>query len=188
MLARDTHNSKAWYVTATPGMAMLAVAETHIQPNRMGWQCVARCCDEQNAQSWTRMSPRFPLQVRHRRPIPHSGPQKAAVPQNPENSGPTPTPLLGQARACATGGMGAHKSKTNDAPYTAALRECRVEDKEEPLLPPTRATAQRLVMHSLQCLPRPLGYASPTCIRGENALRNHRAQLEDNTLSLGVCR
>ena len=35
VLARDTHNSKARYGTATPGIAMLAMAEHHIKTNRM---------------------------------------------------------------------------------------------------------------------------------------------------------
>ena len=51
--ARNTHSSKARYVTAMPGLAMLAVAEHHIQTNRVGLQCVVRCCDERNAQSQT---------------------------------------------------------------------------------------------------------------------------------------
>ena len=52
-------------------------------------------------------SPPFPLQVCHKRPILHSGQQKTAAPKTPENSGSTlPTPLLGQAGACAVGGGG----------------------------------------------------------------------------------
>ena len=46
--ARGTHNSKAQYLTAGPGMAMFT-----IQTNRMGLRCVVRCCDEQNAPSQT---------------------------------------------------------------------------------------------------------------------------------------
>ena len=49
VLARGAHNSKARYVTATPGIAMLAMAQNHIKTNRMGLQCVAQCCYEQNA-------------------------------------------------------------------------------------------------------------------------------------------
>ena len=51
------------------------------------------------------MRPPFPRHVRHKRPIPHSGPQKTAVPKNPENGGSTPTPVLGQARAGPKGAM-----------------------------------------------------------------------------------
>ena len=40
VLARNTHNSKAQYVTAMPGVAMLAMAQNHIQTNSMGLQCV----------------------------------------------------------------------------------------------------------------------------------------------------
>ena len=53
VLARDTHASKARYMAATPGIAMLAVAEHHIQTNSGGWQCVVQCCDEQTAPSQT---------------------------------------------------------------------------------------------------------------------------------------
>ena len=50
VLAHDTHNSKAQYVTAMPGIAMLAMAKNHIKTNRMGLQRVAQSCYEQNAQ------------------------------------------------------------------------------------------------------------------------------------------
>ena len=40
-------------MTAMPGTAMLAMAESHIKPNRRGLQCVVQYCDEQNAQSQT---------------------------------------------------------------------------------------------------------------------------------------
>ena len=53
VLGRDTHASKARYVTATPGIAMLGIAEDHIQTNRVGLWCVVRCCDGQNAPSQT---------------------------------------------------------------------------------------------------------------------------------------
>ena len=53
VLARDTHNSKARYVTATPGIAMLAMAEHHIKTNGKRLQFVVQCCQEQNAQSRT---------------------------------------------------------------------------------------------------------------------------------------
>ena len=36
VLARNTHNSQIGYVTATPGMAMLAMPEHHIQTHRIG--------------------------------------------------------------------------------------------------------------------------------------------------------
>ena len=45
--------SKARRVTATPGIAMLAMADKHIQANSVGLQRVVRCCYEQNAQSQT---------------------------------------------------------------------------------------------------------------------------------------
>ena len=32
------------YVTAMPGIAMLAMAENHIKPNRTRLQCVVQCC------------------------------------------------------------------------------------------------------------------------------------------------
>ena len=53
VLACDTHDSKAWYATAMPRIAMLAVAENHIKTNSMGLQCVVQCRYEQNAQSQT---------------------------------------------------------------------------------------------------------------------------------------
>ena len=53
VLGRDTHASKARYVTATAGIAMLGIAEDHIQTNRVGLWCVVRCCDGQNAPSQT---------------------------------------------------------------------------------------------------------------------------------------
>ena len=49
VLTRDTHDSKARYVTAMPMTAMFAVAENHIQTNRMG----LHCCYEQNVRSQT---------------------------------------------------------------------------------------------------------------------------------------
>ena len=39
VLARNTHDSKARYVTAVSRIAMLAMAENHIKTNRMGMQC-----------------------------------------------------------------------------------------------------------------------------------------------------
>jgi hypothetical protein len=39
MLVRDTRVSKARYVTAMPGVAMLATAEHRIKTIGMGWGC-----------------------------------------------------------------------------------------------------------------------------------------------------
>ena len=51
LLACDTHGSKARYMTAMRGIAMLAMAKNHIKTNSMGLQCVVQCCYEQNAHS-----------------------------------------------------------------------------------------------------------------------------------------
>ena len=62
VLARDAHDSKARYVTATPGIAMLAMAGGAVMKKkkqkapsvqRMALRCVVRCCDAQNAQPQT---------------------------------------------------------------------------------------------------------------------------------------
>ena len=99
MLVRNTHGSKA-------GIAMLAMADNHIKTNSMGLQCVVQCCHEQNAQSQTLMNSPFPLQVCHKHPNRHLGPQKTVVPKNPENSGSTPTPCLDKPVLAQGGGLG----------------------------------------------------------------------------------
>ena len=53
VLERNTHTSKARYLTTMPGIAMLAMTENHITANRMGLPCVVQCCYEQNAPSQT---------------------------------------------------------------------------------------------------------------------------------------
>ena len=84
--------------------------------------------------------PPFPS-TRHKRPILHSGPLKTAVPKNPKNCGSTPTPLLGQACACAREGyvtpkpaiatlfMAGNHSKT-DSIGLQYQSECRCEQEE----------------------------------------------------------
>ena len=41
------------YVTAMPGITLLAMAENHIRTSSMGFQCVVQCCYQQNAPSQT---------------------------------------------------------------------------------------------------------------------------------------
>ena len=80
--ARDTLDSKVRY--ATPGIAMLAMTDNHINTKSMGVQCPVQCCYEQNAQSQTAALSLHKCVTKH--PILHSGPQKGAVPKNPVNS------------------------------------------------------------------------------------------------------
>ena len=64
------------YVTAVPGITLLAMAGNHIRTNSMGFQYVVQCCCEHNALSQTWVSPPFPVQALDKHPILHSGPQK----------------------------------------------------------------------------------------------------------------
>ena len=71
-----THNSKARHATATPGIAMLAMADNHIQTNSVGLQRVVRGCYEQNARAQTPL----PLHKRFTNAQPpHSGPQNPST-------------------------------------------------------------------------------------------------------------
>ena len=74
------------------------------QTKQHGVAMIGTMLHEQNAQSQTCMSPSFPLQVRHKLPILHSGPQKTAVPKNPENSGSTPSACLDKPMLAQGGG------------------------------------------------------------------------------------
>ena len=121
--ARDTHNRKARCVTAAPGMAMSAMAQHHLQTNRIALRCVVRCCDEQTAPAQTRMGPSVPLRVRHERPIRRSGPRNNSGPKSPEHCGSTPTPSLGQARACAKGGGGGAYEPPKRSQWTHPSRQ-----------------------------------------------------------------